>query len=105
MLIGPYAIKIPNFRYCHRHFLQGCYANWSERQSTRATRNDPGMFSKIAPTLFCTWFGLLSIQRRAEPLDRNLTLMEIGQFTPWTTDLKKENFGYLNGKIVCIDYV
>jgi hypothetical protein len=27
LLIGRYAVKIPNFTVQHHHFLHGCYAN------------------------------------------------------------------------------
>lgn len=104
-LIGNYAIKIPNHVVCHQHFLQGCYANWSERRYTKTFERLPEFYNKIAPTIFCSWFGLLSIQRRVVELDRHLTVNEVEYFKDQTTDIKMQNFGYLDKRLVCIDYV
>ena len=105
-LTGSYVLKIPNFTYSHQHFLNGMYANWSERQFSKSFKNLPE-YEKIAPTIFCTWFGFLSIQKRVESLKfdikTNLDLRE--QFKDICEDFKSENFGILNDKIVCIDYV
>lgn len=62
------------------------------------------LFDKINPTIFCSWFGLLSIQKRADVLIRDLTEDEIKCYSVITTDLKGENFGLIKGKLVCIDY-
>lgn len=104
-LIGKWAIKIPNFRYQHSHFLQGCYANWSEYTFCRTMKGLPEYFNKVAPTVFCTWFGLVSVQKRVAELERDLTENETIYFKELTTDIKKENFGYVNDILVCIDYV
>ena len=104
LLIGNFAIKIPNFTCQHNHFLHGCYANWSERLYPKMFKNMPEI-EKVAPTYFCAWFGLISIQARVVELDRHLTADEKQYFEHQTTDIKKENFGYLNGRLVCIDYV
>lgn len=105
ILVGNYAIKIPNFTYSHQHFLNGCIANWSERVYTKMYKNaDCDFYSKIAPTIFCIWFGLISIQKRVILLDRSLTEAECIYFKDQTSDIKGTNFGYLNEKIVCIDY-
>lgn len=96
-------IKIPNFLYQHNHFLQGCYANWSERYFTKIFKNNI-LIEKVAPTLFCSYFGLISIQKKVIELNRNLTTEEINHFQEITSDIKIQNFGYLNNKLVCIDY-
>lgn len=54
LLIGNIAIKIPNFTYCHLHFLNGCYGNWSERNYTKIFKNLPEFYNKVSPTLFCS---------------------------------------------------
>ena len=104
-LVGNYAIKIPNFLYSHQHFLQGCYANWSERTYCKQMKGIEELSIKVTPTIFCFLFGLLSIQKRCNPLERDLTEAEVEYFKHQTTDVKKENFGILNGVVVCIDYV
>lgn len=103
ILIGPYAIKIPTYIE-HRLFLKGCVANYDERSYSKHFKNFPKYYNKIAPTIYCSWFGLLSIQLRTQELNRHLTKREIKRFRTLTSDLKKENFGYLNGRLVCFDY-
>ena len=108
-----YVIKIPNFTHCHLHFIEGCYANWSERLFTKQFKNVDWKWNDrpvnshdlIAPTYFCLWFGLFSIQAKAMPMLENLTDEQKKLYEPLCqTDCKKENFGWLNGKLVCIDY-
>jgi hypothetical protein len=107
-LISRYAIKIPNFIYCHQHFLQGCYANWSERNlcKTFKSRVAPNFINLVAPSYFCSWFGLIQIQARCDPKLEDLTNREIKLYEPLCGgDFKKENFGYYKGRLVCLDYV
>ena len=107
ILIGKYAFKFPTL-HSHIHFLNGCYANYSERRFYKNFKgvyvSDEDLTSKVAPSLFCSYFGLLQIQRRLTPLTRDLTPTEVELFKGVCTDIKKENFGYLNGKLLCLDY-
>jgi hypothetical protein len=121
LIVFGYAFKIPNFTYCQLHFLQGCVGNASERLFTKQwkpsnnkSKNVGQEFSelvevtyrKINPTLYCSCFGLIAIQKEVKPLNFDIKtrddLREI--FKVVCTDFKSENFGLLNGKIVCIDY-
>jgi len=104
ILIGDYAIKMPNFLHDHHHFLVGCECNWKERKWTKSCKHSLDFYSKLSPTLFCSLFGLMSIQLRCKPLDRSLTDKEVAYFQDVTTDVKSDNFGYLNGLLVCFDY-
>lgn len=104
IIVGNWAIKIPNFTCQHNHFLLGCYANWTERHYTKTFEGFSEFIDKVSPTVFCSYFGLVSIQRKVTVLDRDLTDDEQYYFRKQTTDIKKENFGFLNGKLVCIDY-
>lgn len=120
LIVFGYAIKIPNFTYSHHHFLQGCVCNSSERLFTKQWRpkNNPEKvgakhyefiletFEKINPTLFCSWFGLISIQKEVKLLGYDIKEIDglKEHFKIVCTDFKSENFGLLNGKIVCIDY-
>jgi len=107
-LVGKYAIKIPNFRYEHGHFLQGCYANWSERNFCKSFKNatyEENMYEWVAPSYFCSWFGLIQIQARCEPYLDDLTTIQKKFYKPLCgTDFKRTNFGLLKGKLVCLDY-
>lgn len=110
ILLKRFVIKIPNFRYGHKQFLEGCCANWSERLYFRTLSKceDPEtkqLHHMMAPSLFCSWFGLLQIQERCEPLNRDLTVDECLMYKPLCgEDNKKENFGVYQGRIVCLDY-
>ena len=106
-IIGNYVIKIPNFEHSMQHFLYGCYANWSERvisKQVSKTINHP-FTNKIAPCLFCCYFGLIFFFNRCIEKINDLTIDEINDYKDiHQGDSKKENFGYLNGKLVCLDY-
>lgn len=101
-----FVIKIPNFIYQHNHFLHGCLANWNERRYTKMWNSCNIDFkNRIAPSIFCTWFGLIQIQKKCLPLERDLTEEEKMYFKPLCgTDIKKDNFGVYKGRIVCVDY-
>lgn len=104
ILIGKYAIKIPNFLYQHNHFLYGCYANCSERRHNITFKGREEL-QYVAPSYFCSWFGLLQIQARCEPKLNDLTQEEIDFYENLHQgDFKKENFGYYKGILVCLDY-
>lgn len=100
-----FVIKVPRLNYGHTNFLHGCLSNWKEREFYKNFKNIPTTHKDlIIPTLWCSWFGLFQIQRRAEVLSRELTKQEIRKFKKVCTDIKKENFGVYEGKIICIDY-
>jgi hypothetical protein len=103
-LVGKFAIKIPNFTYCHLHFLHGCYANWSERDYCSKFAYYEPVLQKVAKSYFCSWFGLIQIQARCEPNTKELSPQEVEYFKDVCTDIKPENFGYYRGKLVCLDY-
>lgn len=97
-------IKIPNYTYSHLHFLNGCYANYSERNYCIMFKDMPEFYNKVAPTIYSSIFGLFSIQRKVEVLNRELTEEEAEYFKNQSTDNKGINFGIYNGRLVCIDY-
>lgn len=106
ILIGKYAVKIPNFINGHLLFLYGCLANYRERWYCKKFKDieEPRFYAKVCPSVWCSWFGLCQIQRRVDMLKRDLTKSEILQFKDVCTDIKRENFGYYYGRLVCIDY-
>jgi len=99
-----FVIKIPNFLYSHNNFLLGCIANWKERKFTKDFKCLPNYYNKISPSLFCSYFGLLQIMKKCEPLNRDITDKEILYFKDITIETKSSNFGILKDKIVCLDY-
>lgn len=105
IVIGNYAIKLAfNLRFNHLHFLNACLSNYCEKIKTIQFRNFPDYYEYIVPTIFCSWFGLFSIQYKVDILTRSLSDNEKMVFKLITDDLKSENFGYFNGKLVCVDY-
>lgn len=103
-LIGPIVIKFPKFglgslSQGHINFLKGCVANWNERLVYRYTKS-----LLLAPTLWCSWFGLIQIQKRVKLLDRELTKAEKKTMQKFCSDIKSSNFGIYKGRLVCIDY-
>ena len=108
-LIGSFAIKIPRFslkmtNYGHSNFLQGCLANWKERMNYIYFKSIPEIQPLMVPSIWCSWFGLIQVQRRAEPLRRELTKVEANIMSKICTDLKSVNFGIYEGNLVCLDY-
>lgn len=108
-IFNNFVIKIPNFRYCMSHFLQGCYANWSERDYYKRHIDvdyENNMVEYVAPSYFCSWFGLIQIQAKCEPMLEHLNDEQKKFYEPLcSTDNKKENFGWYQGRLVCLDYV
>lgn len=97
ILIGKYAFKFPTL-HSHIHFLNGCYANYSERRFYKIFKgvyvsDEKGSNIQVAPSLFCSYFGLLQIQRRLTPLTRDLTPTEVELFKGVCTDIKKKTSG------------
>ena len=106
--LGRYVIKIPRIDNGHLNFLQGCLANWKERSYCRMFRNMPEFINLVAPSLFCTWFGLFQIQKRCYVYSKKNCknqieeVISIGIKKGW--DFKKENLGILNDRWVWLDY-
>jgi len=103
-----FVIKIPNFNYSHNNFLQRCCANWREYKYYNYFKNhsvEGNLVKYVSPSYFCSWFGLIQIQAKCEELKRDLTEEEKELYKPlcWG-DNKKENFGWYNNKLVCLDY-
>lgn len=63
------------------------------------------MYDWVAPSYFCSWFGLMQVQARCKPCSKDLNDKEKKFYYPLCgTDAKKENFGYYKGNLVCLDY-
>lgn len=55
----------------------------------------------FAPCLSISPCGIFLVQTKCEPLPKKMYPRKLPKFM---ADIKYENFGYLNGKIVCFDY-
>jgi len=92
ILICGLAFKIPRIgRY--DNFLRGLLGNWTE-----ARYNWPVVNPIYCPVLFSLPLGLLVVMPRCEALKSN-DIFEIcdGEY-------KRDSYGKLNDRIVCIDY-
>lgn len=100
-----FVVKIPNILY-HRLFLIGCYVNWHERRNWKMFKSVEETKDLLCPTLYCSAFGLLLIQKRAEilPNEHHMTDEELKPFGDFATDIKPQNFGYYKNKLVIVDY-
>lgn len=111
-LIGKWAIKLPVMNAVTRRddsLLRGMLANIQEAScwAIKETRE------MLAPVIYCAPFGLFLIMRRCEPLAGELpereakrfyydSVRETGYMVP--VEDKPSSFGYLNGRIVAVDY-
>lgn len=56
----------------------------------------------LAPCEFLSPDGRLSLMRRADPVPSKFKLPD--KLPTFLTDLKRSNFGLLDGRLVCVDY-
>jgi hypothetical protein len=103
-LIGKYAIKIPKLRYGWENLRLGLRAN--RREATLGASGRP----ELCPVLWSTRGGWLVVMPLCAPLteaDFNSWLAD-GAFGEAGRDIpcewKQDCFGYLEGRIVCVDY-
>lgn len=98
--VGRWVIKFPRLGVGQINFLLGCLGNLRERQKTKW-----GIWGDlISPCIWCSWGGLIGIQKKVDVLTVPLSDRKYEKFKILTSERKPGNFGYLEGKIVCIDY-
>lgn len=106
LLIGRWAIKFPNTRYSWRHFTEGLLANMTEASTWHGYSGsiDPearAESQKLCPVLWSSWGGWIVVMPRVLPMVGTLSTFHV----PWfVTDVKEDNFGILDGRVVCVDY-
>ena len=97
-LVGPWAIKFPSMRYAGLFFFKGCMANleetwhWNDLKHRRYA---------MAPVIWCGWFGLFLVMKRAEEAPRGTSFPV---YLHGMMDEKPENIGVINGITVWVDY-
>lgn len=122
-LVGPWAIKIPNWRHNKitlqlSHTYVSLFKSWPYEYGFIANKNEAKIYYEyklwddldekalLCPVLWCSKNGSLLIMKRVDRvLENNHGGVDLG---PWITaeyeDIKPDNFGYLNDKLVMIDY-
>lgn len=114
ILLGQYAFKFPS-TYSHTLFLKGCLSNWKERsffKNFKGVYCDGDLTLLVAPSYFCSWFGICQIQKRIVPLcdldNRDLALFLLDQkkdqLSKVCSDLNISNVGIINNEIKVLDY-
>ena len=105
-LLSDFVIKIPNFLNGHLLFLHGCLANYKERHFCKMMKNvdDNSLYKLVAPTLYCSWFGLVSIQVRCKQIKNTPDKHLLNEFNRISGDVKMCNMGLYKGNIVLYDY-
>lgn len=113
LLVGKYAIKIPSF-YSYRHFLQGLLANEQESHWSIAFK----WTKKLCPVLWHSWGYFMIVMPRVKVLTDqecregkidqikidDFLIIEKGEDGVFPAEKKSDSFGWLNGKLVIIDY-
>lgn len=106
ILIGNLAIKIPAF-HSWKHFLLGLLSNMQESEFSKCI----DMKDKLCPIKFYLPLGLLIAMPRVDVLKENeLSDVFLKNFISCNenyaipVEIKHDSFGYLNNKLVAIDY-
>lgn len=99
LLIGRYAIKMPTLRYGLDAWAWGIVSNISERE----WQNYEDWQGKVVPVLRSWLGGLIQVYPRCERFDpSSMQYPQFSNFAPG--DQKPDNYGVLNGSVVCVDY-
>jgi hypothetical protein len=78
------------------------FANMQEQKFWNDNEHYKPVADWLAPCEFLSPDARIMLQRRVEPVRASDCLpVSLPHFL---TDIKRENFGYLNGKLVCCDY-
>lgn len=120
ILIGNYAIKLPNLKYRYPSCLWGLIHNLSESNWYKASQ---GIFNNgeiqdydklLCPILYANRFGLVVIMKRAQPLPKTFDCPIVFEWLAsrfikfgdciCPAEKKIDSFGLLNNEIVAIDY-
>jgi len=103
--IGKFAFKFPSFSGW-KQFLWGLLANIQEKEFSKVDV----LKNKLCPVIFSFPFGFLVVMPKAKILERDeiskehlKTFCTCGEFMI-PSELKYDSFGYLNGKLVSVDY-
>jgi hypothetical protein len=100
ILVGPYAIKLPQWNYGWDKFLHGLLANMQEVVWGR------GYDDRLCPVVWWIPGGWMTVMQRVDHVLTNENEIDYSVFQDGipSGDDKPDNYGMLNGRIVKIDY-
>ena len=99
LLLGRWAVKLPCLHFGWRNFLQGLLANIQEREFGAAG------WPELCPIVFSVPGGWLLVMPRARPMTaEEFGMLKLDAFTRVPVEAKPNSFGWLDGRIVAIDY-
>lgn len=115
LLIGPWAIKVPNFRDGWSYFLKGLMANHQEKVYSTLGNWAP----HLCPVIFGLRCGLILVMPRCQPIPLepwpeflDVPAAEEGprargniiEYRGILVERKPDSFGLLKGQVVIVDY-
>lgn len=106
-----FVIKIPNFKYSWMHFLKGLIANMNENSIWKwqaHPNNETARPDLLCPVLWASCGGWILIMQKAVRCEW-INDESQWNYKEWIDagfggDDKPDNYGYLNGKMVKLDY-
>lgn len=93
-LVGNHAVKIPSFR-SWKLFLYGLLCNMQETTFS-------GYSDKLCPVIFSFPGGFVNIMPRCQPIEDSQLMFSDAEGL--AIEQKMCSFGYLDGKVVAVDY-
>jgi len=105
LFIGKFAFKFPSL-FGWKQFLWGLLANMQEKEFSKIKN----MKNKLCPVIFSLPLGFLivmpkiQILKEGELTKEELIIFCISEEFLVPAELKYDSFGYLNGKLVAVDY-
>lgn len=100
ILIGSYAIKIPNPFNGDGLFVTGMIGNILERSRWKECNKHP----MVAEQLYCFPLGLFAIMRRYDDMGGEITQEEYESMPFLNIDIKRNNFARTTKGIIVLDY-
>lgn len=100
LLVYGVVVKVPSLRNGIKYFVMGMLANILERERWTLSKHP-----MLAPVYWCAPFGLVSVQKRCEPvLPRLLTSEEVAALPFIGYDNNGHNAAITEAGVVLVDY-
>lgn len=115
IVIGPWAIKMPLLPLLQKKIASSRYRWWrrwfwgveGNRTEARVWKESQGQAHDLCPVLWSGFWGLILVMPRCQILtDEQWELEDLNNEVAFSfyTDNQPYNFGYLDGRVVQVDY-